>query len=700
MQWRSARTWQALVPALLAALSGGCSDDNGAVGPRIATMVVVSGNGQTGAIGAALPQQLVVRVEDQRGDPIAGAVINWQVTSGTGLVSPRSDTTNADGFARTTFRLGSSIGVQTVSATLAGLSPVSFTANATAAPASKLTATGGDAQTGDVGRRLATDLSVLVTDAFDNPKAGIPVSFTVITGGGSVSAATVVSNASGVAKVSWTLGTTSGVQSVLAGSGAIAPLTFTATANPDSPVQFLVLSGNDQAAGPGTTLPDSLVVRLVDQYGNGVPGVAVNWTLGPTDGSVSPATTVTNATGRAAVRWTLGPTGGPKAVTARAGTISRQLTGAAFISYQAVAAGGRHTCGLAVGGELYCWGFNGDAELGVGQLPQGSGPVFASPMPVATTGNWTFRDVSAGTGHTCAVVLTGAAFCWGSNVDGRIGQESHTTERFTTPQQVRTTYTFTGIVSGRAHNCGIGFSTRPVCWGSNHEGEIGVVGGPTISVDSSTIDFPNYVNNPVFGLGSVSISAGGVHTCSVSAGGTAHCWGSNVFGQLGDGSNTRAPSPVAVASGASFTAVAAGGFHTCALTSTGAALCWGRNASGQLGNGAVAPSNVPVAVTGGLVFTRIVAGTNHSCGLTAAGAAFCWGRNASGQLGDGSTTDRSAPAAVGGGLAFRSLSAGEAHTCGVTTGNVLHCWGDNQFGALGDGTTTNRLLPARVRFQP
>lgn len=700
MQWRSARGCLALVPLLGAAFLAGCEDQSGAVGPRIATLTVVSGNGQTGPIGGLLPLPLVVRVEDQRGDPIEGAVISWQATSGNGLVSPRADTTDAQGYAQTTLRLGSAIGVQTVSATLEGLSPVSFTASAVSAPASRLVLVGGDTQTGKVGHPLGEDLSVRVTDAFDNPKAGVPVNFTVISGAGTLSAAVVVSDAAGLAKVRWTLGTIAGNQTVVAGSGALPPITFSATGTPDNPVQFLILSGNDQTANPGATLPDSIVVRLVDQYGNGVGGVSVTWTASAPSASVSPSGTITNANGRTAVRWTLGNAGGPQTLTVQAGTVSRQIDGAALISYLTVATGGRHSCGLAVGGELYCWGFNGDAELGIGQLPQGSGPIFASPMPVATVGNWTFRAVSTGMGHTCAVVLTGEAFCWGSNVDGRIGQGSHTTERFATPQQVRTTYTFTTITSGRAHNCGIGFSTRPVCWGSNHEGEVGVVGGPVITTESSTIDSPEYVNNPVFGLGSVSIAAGGVHGCSVSAIGTAHCWGNNVFGQLGDGSNVRAPSPVAVASAASFTAVATGGYHTCAITSTGAALCWGDNTSGQLGNGNTTTSNVPVAVSGGLQFASISAGTSHSCGLTAAGTAYCWGKNNHGQVGDGSLTNRSAPAAVAGGLTFRSISAGEAQTCGVTTGNIIYCWGDNSFGALGDGTTTNRVLPTKVRFQP
>ena len=698
MQWRSARATLLALPVML--VIAGCQDD-GTTGPRIASLSIASGSGQTGPIGGLLPQPLVVRVKDQTGAAIQGAVVSFSVSAGDGTPSASEVTTGADGYAQTTYRLGSGIGVQIVDASLPGQpGPVSFALNATSAPASKLTLVSGDGQTAKVGSQILSDLVVKVTDAFGNEKAGIPVSFTVSTNGGTVSAGTVVTDVQGLGKVKWTAGTAAGSASVTANSGSIAQITFTATITPDLAAQIILLSGNNQTGQAGASLTDSIAIRVVDQYGNGVSGATVDWVLGTGAGTASPASSVSGSNGRAATKWTLGPNGGPKALSAQiGGSLATRIDAAVPISYTAISTGGRHTCGLGVGGVVYCWGFNGDAELGIGDVPAGSGPIFTTPQPAATVGNWTFRDISTGMGHSCAVALTGEAFCWGSNVDGRIGQESHTQARFNAPQQVHTTYTFVSIVSGRAENCGIGFSTRPVCWGSNHDGETGVMGGLVITTDSSTIDFPQYVNNPVFSLGAISVTAGGVHGCAATAAGQTYCWGNNVFGQLGDGTNIRSPRPVLVAGGIPFTSVAGGGYHTCALTAAGAAWCWGQNTSGQLGNPG-ATINTAVAVTGALVFTKLAAGTDHTCGLTADGTAYCWGANDTGQLGDGTLTGHNAPAAVSSGLAFGSISAGDRQTCGVTTSNVAYCWGNNEYGAVGDGTLVNRLIPAKVRFQP
>ncbi|MGE0553558.1 MAG: Ig-like domain-containing protein, partial [Gemmatimonadales bacterium] len=382
MQWRSALVWRLVAPAMVVLALAGCNEELG-TGPRIATITVFSGNGQTGAIGALLGQPLVVEVKDQRGDPIEGGVVTWDVTSGTGIVSPRSDTTDENGLATTTFRLGSSIGVQTVSATLTGLSPVSFIANAVSAPASQLTLVDGDGQAGSVGERLSQALEVRVTDAFDNPKSDVPVNFTVISGGGTVSSQTVVSDANGMAQTTWTLGTVAGNQSVIAGSGAITPVTFTATASPDNPSGIVIVSGGGQIANPGATLPDSVVVRVVDRFGNGVPGISVDFVIVGASGSVSPTGTTSDANGRAATRWTLGTVGGPNRITAQAGSLSLNVQSAAFIVFETVNAGGISSCGIDEGGVLYCWGSNNDGALGIGAGPAGCGPIFAFPLAVS-----------------------------------------------------------------------------------------------------------------------------------------------------------------------------------------------------------------------------------------------------------------------------------------------------------------------------
>jgi alpha-tubulin suppressor-like RCC1 family protein len=137
----------------------------------------------------------------------------------------------------------------------------------------------------------------------------------------------------------------------------------------------------------------------------------------------------------------------------------------------------------------------------------------------------------------------------------------------------------------------------------------------------------------------------------VSGGGKAYCWGSNLHGQLGDGSHTQHTMPVAVKGVLSFAQVNTGGGHTCGVTTTtNLVYCWGYNGRGQLGDGTLTERTTPRAVTGNRLFRAVpTAGGyagGHTCGLTTGDRAFCWGFNGSGQVGDGSTTDRRVPTAV------------------------------------------------------
>jgi alpha-tubulin suppressor-like RCC1 family protein len=223
-------------------------------------------------------------------------------------------------------------------------------------------------------------------------------------------------------------------------------------------------------------------------------------------------------------------------------------------------------------------------------------------------------------------------------------------------------------------------------------------GYATISAEADGVPGTAALTVEVF----AAVSAGDLHTCAITTEGAAYCWGSNAYGQVGDGTTTPRMTPVVVEGGLHFVAVSAGTRHTCGVTTDGAAYCWGHNANGTLGASTsekcannVPCSTSPVAVSGGLTFSSISAASTSTCGVTPSGDAYCWGNNLSGQLGDGTTTSRSAPTAVAGGLEFTSVSAGYQHTCGVTTGGDAHCWGSNG-GALGDGTQTDSPIPVLV----
>jgi len=696
MQCRSGRLWTALAPVFAAMIVAGCGEGD-ANGPRIASIAIVSGTPQSGPIGATLPQPLVVVIQDQSGAPVEGVLVTWQVTAGGGSVTPAQSTSDANGQASTSFRLGNSLGTHTVTARIDQSASVVFTATATTAPPSSLIAAAGNGQVGVVGTQLAQDLVVRATDAVGNPKAGVVVAFAVTSGGGSLNATSVITDLTGQASVRWTLGNAVGPQTAIASVTGLAPLTFTATAQSGAADALTILSGNNQSGTPGAPLPDSLRVRLTDKFGNPVSGVTIVWTPIAGSGIVSPTSSVTDANGRAATRWTLGSTGGPKNVTASGGGFTVTFIGGGNVLYSTVSAGGRSSCGITVDAVMLCWGYNGEGQLGIGQQALGSGPVFAFPQPTAAAGNLTFRQIVASLYHACAVTISSIGYCWGVNHDGRLGTNSVIPS--TAPIQVLTALSFRMMAVSRNHTCGLSLSDHVYCWGYAGDGQIGdgITIPPPLSRDSVLI-----ATEVVGGLSYQAVAAGGQHSCAITTAATGslgYCWGFNASGELGDGSTATRNVPTAVSGGLALSSIVAGYSHSCALTTAGVAYCWGDNTFGQLGTGG-GSSTAPAAVVGGLVFAAITAGEAHSCGLTAAGALYCWGRNARGQLGDGTNVDKNAPVLVSGGQVFRSVSAGDLHTCAVTAGNISFCWGDNQFGQLGDGTVINRLVPTRVAFQP
>jgi len=127
--------------------------------------------------------------------------------------------------------------------------------------------------------------------------------------------------------------------------------------------------------------------------------------------------------------------------------------------------------------------------------------------------------------------------------------------------------------------------------------------------------------------------------------------------------------------------VAAGTYHTYALLADGTVRAWGSNDYGQLGNGTITASSKPVVVGGLSAVTTVAGGSDFGCALVG-GQARCWGNNDYGQLGNGTTTDSLTPVTVSGAGGYQKLDLGAVHACAVN-GTTPYCWGYNQQGALG-----------------
>ncbi|MGH9262028.1 MAG: RCC1 domain-containing protein, partial [Acidimicrobiales bacterium] len=283
----------------------------------------------------------------------------------------------------------------------------------------------------------------------------------------------------------------------------------------------------------------------------------------------------------------------------------------------------------------------------------------------------------------------GAAYCWGDNSLGQLGVGTDTTDR-ATPTLVAGTLAFRSVSAGYLHTCGVATTGAAYCWGYNFFGQLGDGTGAGQFT-------PKAVSG---GASFSSLSAGLLHTCGVvAADSTARCWGSNSAGQLGIGGGPSQFTPTPVADGRRFSVVGAGGGHTCGIVASGSRdiYCWGENESGQLGVGDTTDRFVPVEITGGLAFASLAVGGAFTCGIASSSAAYCWGDNSLGQLGNGGTADQWGPALVTGGLSFVALVAGGAHNCGIA--GVAYCWGFNDSGQLGDGTRNGSLVPVRVTGQ-
>ena len=348
---------------------------------------------------------------------------------------------------------------------------------------------------------------------------------------------------------------------------------------------------------------------------------------------------------------------------------------------------GALSCALTSAGAAYCWGYDADGRLGDNETRD------AAPTPVAVAGGLTFQSlaVSKVAGVSCGLDNVGAAYCWGDNTNGQLGDGGRS--QHATPTLVAGGLKFVNVSVGSSHVCGVATNASAYCWGSTVNGAFGDGSVGTHLVPTVTAP----------GMDFQSIAVGSDYTCALTTDGSAYCWGLGVFGQLGNDSGFSSTTPVAVSGGLTFRSLVAGGLAACGLTTTGKAYCWGQNFYGTLGNGSsatdggAARSVTPVEVAGGLKFTSLSAGYETMCGIAMGGAAYCWGYNF-GAVGDGTPDHRSMPVAVAGGLTFKSISSGTGYTCGITTSDALYCWGDNSNGELGDGTLTARLSPAAVRW--
>lgn len=257
---KSARTYSAVLVALIAVSAAGCSDSGPGTNPDTTTpaaITVASGNNQTADVGAELGSPLVVRVVNAGNAPLPGVTVDWTVLSGGGTLGSASSATNAQGQAQTTYTVGAAAGSNQVRAAVRGSAGLTTTLTASAvdnAPATVLKVS-GDNQSATVSQALTNPLVVRVRNTGGQGLQGVAVQWSVVQGGGTLGATATVTNALGEASTTYTVGAATGTNEVRA-SVQTAPAintSFTATANAPS-TGVTVAVANFQFTPPSATV--------------------------------------------------------------------------------------------------------------------------------------------------------------------------------------------------------------------------------------------------------------------------------------------------------------------------------------------------------------------------------------------------------------------------------------------------------------
>lgn len=362
-----------------------------------------------------------------------------------------------------------------------------------------------------------------------------------------------------------------------------------------------------------------------------------------------------------------------------------------------LAAGAEHACAVRHDGGILCWGSNGAGQLGTAGLWAETQGVHRTPVPVQA--EVPFTQVAAGREHTCALDQAGAAWCWGANDRGQLGDGSFT--RSDRPVAVSGGRTWVKLAAGLDHTCGLDAEGSVACWGHGANGQLGDGTASTTATPVAVVE----------GVRFAEITAGGFTSCGLDARGGAHCWGDLPWNAAS--STVRSALPVAMPGAVPFTTVAVGLEHVCGLDGAGGAHCAGRNGLGQLGDSTLTAAGTPRRVVGGRAYRSIAAGAYHTCAVGGDGVTDCWGRNVRGELGDGMAGGvRSVPAAVEGGHRFEEVAltfgaapvipgSGGGGTCARAEEGALYCWGANGSGELGTASTEWTTAPAPVaRHEP
>lgn len=352
-----------------------------------------------------------------------------------------------------------------------------------------------------------------------------------------------------------------------------------------------------------------------------------------------------------------------------------------------LASGGSHSCAITASKNVRCWGKGSGGQLGGGTTSEGASGV------VQTLDVSDAIHIAAGYEHSCVIVRDGTVRCWGVNTNGRLGDGTRIPR--SAPVAVSTVTNAVALALGSDHTCALLADKTVSCWGGNGSGQLG---------DGSKEDRLTPVK--VMGLTGVkTLAAGDSFTCATTEAKKVHCWGENGSGQVGV---PASPEPVPLPTLLTMSdaeAVTAAGTHACASFGK-TASCWGSNLYGELGDGNADTTHLPVQVKFPGDVVEIAAGSVHTCGVSGNGQIKCWGENPDGRFGNGTEDSNPEPrladnTSVSTDATTRlptptALAVGGGHVCALVSTQV-YCWGNDMFGQSGEGAPGHILFAQPVK---
>lgn len=292
--------------------------------------------------------------------------------------------------------------------------------------------------------------------------------------------------------------------------------------------------------------------------------------------------------------------------------------------------------------------------------------VAPAPLPAVA-------QISAGGSNACARTTTGTVWCWGSGTYGVLGVPVD--DQTGWPGELRGLRDVTAIAVGDRLACAV-TKGQVWCWGDNLNHQI----APDDTMSYAT---PTRITAVTESVRQVAVGAG--HVCVLTTSGGVWCWGTNWYGELGNGTRASSSRPVRpVGLGSGVTSISADTASTCAVLSGGSVRCWGWTTSESPGN--LSPVTVPLPAAA----TKVVSG-GPSCAVLVSGAAWCWGENRFGSLGAGTLGTDTRPRQVSGlASGVRDLDTGGSTGCAtIASSGQMRCWG----AILGNAHTYGSSMP-------